>query len=254
MNEIDFLITTLDRYHLLNELIDSIFKFYPNAKVTVADQSRIIDTKFYNKWRWRDLKVLPLPFDCGLSMARNLLVEETERKYKLILEDDFLFTKETRIEGLLELMDVADIAGGSVYRKGIRIPFEHYFEKLGDTIYQRPDGDLFMKYKTVKYKPTGCVLNFFLANSIVFKDTMWYNELKLREHQHFFYRVKSKIVFTDDVRIEDNKKENSKSYKRLKGRDEFWKIALEDLKVKKVQYLSGKVVELEGDKIQHYKL
>lgn len=249
---IDFIITTLDRYHLLDELLFSLFKFYPEAKVTVADQSKVINTKFYNKYSNYDLRVLPLPYDCGLSKARNTLVDETNKPYKLLLEDDFLFTKDTKIELLLKLMNVADIAGGSVYRDGVRIGFEHYFRREGDTIHQVKDGDYYRKYEEIFYKPTGCVLNFALFNSLVFDKTRWYDELKVREHQHFFYRVQDQIVYTDEVKILDNKRGNHPDYKRLKARDEYWKIALDDLGVKRIKYLGGKVVEVEGDKITHY--
>lgn len=254
MHKVDFLVTTLDRYHYLRQLLNSIFKFYPNAKVTVADQSKKIDTDFYNEWKDRDLRVFPLPYDCGLSRARNILVGETKRPYKLILEDDFKFIQETKIENLVKLMDIADIAGGAVGTRHFRIPFEHYFEKTGDAIYQIPDGDHWKRYEGIDYKPTGCVMNFALFKDKVFDETIWDDRLKLREHQHFFYRCKNPIVFTDNVEIRDNKKGNTKEYKALKGRDDFWKIALEDLGVTKFVYLNGQAVELEGDKIYRYKI
>lgn len=253
MKNIDFLITTLDRYELLEELLDSLFYYYPDAKVTVADQSKKIRTEFYNQWPFFDIRVIPLPYDCGLSKARNVLVKETTRKYKLILEDDFLFTKDTSIEKLFKLMRVADIAGGGVYRGGNRLEFEHKFKKIGDTIYQVRDENNYKEFEGIRYKETGCVLNFFLVNSVVFDNVKWYNKLKLREHQHFFYRVKNRIVFTDEVKILDNKGKQSQEYKALKGRDEYWKIALEDLMAKKFKYLSGQCVEIEGDKIVRYR-
>jgi glycosyltransferase involved in cell wall biosynthesis len=253
MEKVDFLITTMDRYNLLEELLDSIFVYYPNAIITIADQSKDINTEFYMKWKDRNLRVFPLPYDCGLSFARNVLVKETKQPYKLILEDDFLFTHDTVIEKMLALVDVGDIIGGAVIKDGRRLKFEHYFKKEFETIYQIPDWDLYEFYNGIKFKKTGCVLNFFLAKEIVFEDTLWHNELKLREHQHFFYRVKNKIVFTPEVKIIDNKKNNSRNYQALKGRDEFWKIALEDLGAKKFKYQNGNCVEIEGDKIIRYR-
>ena len=253
MREVDFIITTMDRYHLLSELLDSIFNFYPDAKVTVADQSQEIDSSFYQKWNLKDLRVLPLPYDCGLSMARNILVEKTDKKYKLLLEDDFLFTKDTKIEKMVSLMRVADVAGGGVYKKDYRIPFEHYFARMGNTIFQVPDGDIYESYEDIKYKQTGCVLNFALFKASVFDDVKWHNGLKLREHQHFFYRLKNRVVFTDDVRIMDNKKGQSREYKALKGRDQFWRIAMQDLGIDKFKYLSGQVVALEEGRVYRYR-
>lgn len=251
MVNIDFCVTTFDRYNLLRQLLDSIFKFYPDAKVTVADQSKEIDWGFYLKW---SLKVLPLGYDCGLSRARNELVKNTSRKYLLLLEDDFLFTEETKIEKMVELMDKGDVVGGAVHKPtGYRIPFEHYFSKIDGTIYQVEDGNVWENYKGTKYKETGCVLNFALFKRIVFGDTLWYNKLKLREHQHFFFRLKHQVVFTPDVKIIDNKGRQPTEYKALKGRDQFWKIALEDLGAKKFKYLSGQVVAIENDKVVRYR-
>lgn len=246
---IDFCITTLDRYAHLEQLIDSIFKYYPNARITVADQSKNIDYHFYMN---REVSLISLPYDCGLSYARNKLVECTKRPYILILEDDFLFTEDTKVEKLLTLSEKYDIIGGGVYRKDYRIPFEFYFEKRGNELWQIPDGDKWQEYKGITYKETGCILNFALFNRRVFKDVQWDNRLKLREHQHFFYRVHKKIAFTDEVKIIDNKGKQSNEYKALKGRDEFWKIAMEDLGITKVIYTSGRVVELEDNLIKRY--
>jgi len=257
MRNVDFLITTLDRYYLLEQLLNSIFKYYPNAKVTVADQSRDIKSSFYNQWSDKDLRVFPLPYDCGLSFARNILVENTDRDYKLLLEDDFKFTEQTDIKKLKKLMDVADIAGGSVYKAKNyqRLPFECYLKKYGKELWQVSDGEKWKKYKGVNYKKTGCVMNFAMFRKNVFYDVKWDNRLKLREHQHFFYRARrKKIVYTDDVRILDNKKgAGHPNYRKMKGRDEFWKIAMEDLGINKVRYINGQVVEWKDDKIWRYK-
>jgi len=253
MKNVDFIITTMDRYDLLRLLLESIFEFYPDAKVTIADQSKIIKSKFYGSYSIFDLRVIPLPYDCGVSFARNYLVKNTKLKYKLLLEDDFLFTEDTKVEKLLSLMDVADIAGGAVYRNGVRLPFEFYFKKENETIYQMPDGNEWEYYNGINHKKTGCVLNFALFNSIVFNDISWYNKLKVIEHQHFFFRCKNKIVFTNEVKIIDNKKRNSDEYKKLRCREYFWKIALDDLGAKKLRYLNGQTVEIDGDKIIRYR-
>lgn len=254
IENVDFLITTMDRYYLLKELLDSIFMFYPQAKVTIADQSNNKEKDFYKQYSEFDVNVKLLQYDCGLSYARNLLVDITERDYILILEDDFLFNKYTRIEWMLILMDRADIVGGAVIRNGKRLKFEHYFEKKNHIITQVDDGDIYLRHESgLQYKNTGCVLNFALFNRCVFDLVKWDARLKLREHQHFFYRVKNRIVFTPDVWIIDNRKTAHPEYKRLKGRDQFWKIALEDLGVKKFKYLNGQCVEIEGDAIARYK-
>lgn len=237
----------MDRYTHLDHLLSSIFKYYPDAKVTVADQSKEIQPSVYDPY---NVKVLPLPYDCGLSHARNTLVAETTEPYLLLLEDDFLFTENTKIENMLTLTDKADIVGGAVYRKDYRIPFEHYFEIKDGVLRHVPDGDHWTEYKGITYKPTGCILNFALFRRQVFDDIMWNRELKLREHQEFFYRARHKdIVFTPDVSIADNKGRQSNAYKKLKARDEFYIPMMESLGIHRIEYLSGQVVELKDGKI-----
>lgn len=307
INKIDIIITTMDRYDRLEMLLDSIYKYYPEAKVTVADQS---DRKEKSSFTWdfyekytteKGLTVLYLNHDCGLSYARNYLIKHTNRPYILLLEDDFLFTEDTKIEKLYELMEISDIAGGGVYQNDIRIPFEFNFEAKGDTLCQVSDGDVWFddmigrwemnpldreyfdsvttfkmktgKYKKksdlwdhlreinrtayfIKYKQTQCILNFFLAKRLVFNDILWYDKLKLAEHQHFFYRLSRetayKVVYTPDVKIVDNKGHQSSHYTALRTRQEFFAESIRDLGFKRLKYLNGRVAEVNGDNIKYY--
>ena len=303
INKIDIIITTMDRYDRLELLLNSIYKFYPEAKVTIADQSKDYNEEFYNNLvntRWNIVKnktescmvithhnykeytpnnnltnIIKLPHDCGLSYARNYLVKHTDKPYILLLEDDFLFTEDTKIEKLYELMDVSDIAGGGVYQNDIRIPFEFNFKENGDTLEQVSDGDEYINLITkmkleaisekglkqsykelVKYKQTQCILNFFLAKRLVFNDILWYDKLKLAEHQHFFYRLSRetdyKVVYTPDVKIIDNKDHQSPHYTALRTRQEFFAESIRDLGFKRLKYLNGRVAEVNGDNIKYY--
>lgn len=248
VKSVDFLITTMDRYDLLDALIRSIYKYYPNANIVVADQSFDFDTEFW--FRYKDVKLLILQPDCGLSYARNMLVSNSFKKYKLILEDDFLFTEKTRLDKMLTLVHQFDVVGGAVKKDGIRIPFEFNFLRKDDTLYQVPDGDDWQRYRGINYKKTSCVMNFAMYKREVFDAIKWDWDLKLREHQDFFYRLSiagGKVVFTPDAEIIDNKSNSpKKSYEALKGRDEFWGVMMRKHGLKKVKYLNGSTVELEN--------
>jgi len=245
---IDFVITTMDRYDRLAELLDSIFQFYPESKITVADQSKIINHQFYKKYK---IDLIILEHDCGLSFARNELIKKTKHsknKYILLLEDDFIFTKKTKIENLLELTDRGDIIGGAVREVGQkhRVFFEFNFEKKGDVLYHTEDHDKFEKKRNITYKRTQCILNFFLAKKEVFEKILWNEKLKISEHQHFFYRIardtEYTVLFTPSVEILHNKTQNPENFQKLRKRQEFNSIFLEDLGFKKVVFLSGVVI------------
>jgi len=70
MRDVTFGITTFGRPELLTNLIRSIYRRYPLARIVVAnngkEQLNVPDS----------VTLLNLPFDCGLSRARNALVDE----------------------------------------------------------------------------------------------------------------------------------------------------------------------------------
>lgn len=76
-----FIIHTFKRPDCLSRLLESIKEYYPNTPVIVYDDSE---------------------FDRGLSWGRNHLVSQVKTKYFLLLDDDFVFTNETKIERLVE--------------------------------------------------------------------------------------------------------------------------------------------------------
>jgi hypothetical protein len=74
-----------------------------------------------------NMRLIELPFDSGVSEGRNRLIRETQRPFLLILDDDYCFTENTRIEQMLDraLSDrCAGIVGGLVIDvfKGRRVP------------------------------------------------------------------------------------------------------------------------------------
>jgi glycosyltransferase involved in cell wall biosynthesis len=245
--KVDIIITAFERNHLLVRLINSIRKKYPEAYITVADQSR-------EKFRTEDKKVrvIDMPFDCGLSKARNELIKETERPYVLLLEDDFIFREDTDIEKMLILLEAfpeAGVVGGRVLQLGYPILFEFKFRKEGETLYQVPDGEEWKEYQGIKYKKTGCVTNFALFRRELFKDVQWDDRLKLREHTDFYYRLEQTnwdVLLTNEVKIDDGKERGwpNKEYRDFKARDDFWAIVLKKHGLKKVKYLNGYCIKL----------
>lgn len=266
MQKVDFLITSYLRWELLEKCIDSIFQFYPQAKVYVADQSGSWGFPVYLLKKYdKKVQFFMLPEDCGLSYARNYLVKNSRRPYKLILEDDFVFTEETKIEKMVEIMEyvTCSVIGGSVYIADQRLPFEFNFKKIGDELHQVSDGDNWQEKEGLKYKYTQCVLNFTLFKKEVFDDIIWDEELKLREHQDFFYRLTKtphKVVFMPDIKIVDNKRnwridkddERVKKYKEDKGRDEYMLKMMRKHGIKKIKHIGG--MEVFIDNINNNKL
>lgn len=268
-DDVDFLITTFKRKEYLERLLFSIAEFYPQAKIFIADQNERFDVKYY-KDLWNRLfdagivhkpSALAIGFDAGISKSRNRLIEETSGKYKLILEDDFIFREETDIENMMDLLEMDEkigIVGGAMKQNNKIVHFEFKLEIIDGVLYQRDDGNDIKEFKGIEYKETDCVLNFALMRNEMFdKKIKWDNDLKTTEHTDFFLRIKKspwKVIYTHDVIIGHDHKENSPEYQKMRDRREFLVLMMYKHKLKKLQYLNGHVYELDGANIKQYKI
>lgn len=260
---VDFCITTFERPKALERLLISIAKFYPMANVYVADQSKVFDRVFYKKLRRqiqgagliKRLSIDQLPYDCGLSYARNFLVSRTPNKYKLILDDDFEFTTETDIGKFVRILDdfkEVGVVGGLVKQNGVDVNFEFNLEIKDKTIHHQADGNRWKDHNGIKYKRTGCVLNFALFRAELLNQVRWDNNLKVTEHTDFYLRLKKTswhIFYTPDVVVDHPPVERSKEYKELRQRDTFLIMMFKKHGVNRMKYLNGQVYELEGDSV-----
>ena len=207
--DITILIKTNDRYVCLNRLLKSIFKFYPNIKVMIADDGKIkYKEKILKKYAKYDIDYYCLKNDSGLSKGRNFLLNKTKTKHFLLCDDDFVFDKKTNIELCLEKIKEKklDILGGYIRNYKIITNFKDkiilFIQKI--LRYELPtnyignikvDGAVFKAnyfiHSFPSYQKTDIVLNFFIAKTESVKAMGgWDDQLKLQEHTEFFYRAK----------------------------------------------------------------
>lgn len=128
---IDIGIKSFLRPKALLRLLRSIRTYYPSVTITVCDDgglSQSRDDESRNCMTIIDsdphTTLVELPFDSGVSAGRNALVERTSRSYILFLDDDFVFTADTRLARMLGRMEedstlgvvagqCIDVAGGA---------------------------------------------------------------------------------------------------------------------------------------------
>lgn len=258
MLPIDFLVTTIKRPNCIERLLDSLQKFYPNAKVTVADQNKEPHWDIYENY---DINVLDLPYDCGLSKARNEMLKVTSEPYVLILDDDFVFDKRTRIGKLLKIIKTdpkIGVVGGQTERRGSGWGFTHEWEIDDDTIRQVDDGDNWQEIKGIKCKETASVINFALMRREMFNDVKWDNRLKLVEHSDFYLQLREtdwKVYYVPEV-ICQTIKSRDRDYLRMRRRKKFFKTFFKKWGVKRMINTSGRVKEwdFEKDKLKTYRV
>jgi len=259
--QIDFCITTFKRPHAVRRLMLSIAQYYPNANVYVADQNETFDRTFYKSlqrelWEAGLVKrpcIEHLKYDIGLSAARNHLVTTTPNKYKLILDDDMVVTDRTDIAkfvSVLESAPRAGVVGGTVEQLGTEVHFEFTIEKRGDTLYHVADKTNWKSHNGIRYRKTGCVLNFALFHKDVFNYVRWDERLKVTEHLDFYIRMQKapySVYYVPDVVIDHPPVERSPDYKELRQRPEFLAYMLRKHGARRVKYLNGQVTELQED-------
>ncbi|KAM3923742.1 zinc finger protein 281 [Leptodactylus fuscus] len=174
---------TFLRYDKLRILLKSIRQYYPDMKVIVADDN---DTP--EKIDDPNVEQYIMPFAKGWFAGRNLAVSQVTTKYFLWVDDDFVFTNETIIEKMVDVLEATDLdlVGGDV--AGNHFSFTLIFEEGGK------DGDcLHWKkgtYHTIPGFPhcsmSGGVVNFFLAHTDRILGVGFDPKLSRVAHTEFF--------------------------------------------------------------------
>ncbi|XP_060776213.1 beta-1,4 N-acetylgalactosaminyltransferase 1 isoform X1 [Neoarius graeffei] len=91
---------TFLRYNKLQDLIDSIRLYYPTVTIVIADDSenpRVVSGPYIEHYI--------MPFGKGWFAGRNLAVSQVTTKYVLWVDDDFIFTANTKLEKLVNVLE-----------------------------------------------------------------------------------------------------------------------------------------------------
>lgn len=262
MNEVDYCVTTMDRPQALERLLLSVAARDPDASIYVADQSRQFDPVAHERLAERlcaeGLQRRPtihrLPFDCGVSAGRNHLIESTSGKYKLSLDDDFVFTGQTDIGAFVRLLEAhprAGAVGGCVTRNGQVRNVGTCFERRGASLNQLTPKASLAEYAGIQFQQTDCVPLFVLMRAELFTHLRWDPDLKTGgQHFDFFLRMKETpytVLYTPDVTVDHPPVEASSNYRQLRQRGEFLRQMLIKHELTRLKTQSGAVFELRSD-------
>ncbi|XP_048470574.1 beta-1,4 N-acetylgalactosaminyltransferase 2-like isoform X3 [Rhincodon typus] len=187
-NDISSLVTittkTFLRYHKLRILIDSIRRFYPNMMIIIADDSEVPE-----KIEGPHIEQYIMPFAKGWFAGRNLAASQVTTKYLLWVDEDFLFTKDTKVEKLVEVLENTnlDVVGASV--NGNQFQFKLWYEKGndddGDCLFSKP-GSFHALDGFPNCHLTSVVVNFFLAKTSKILSVGFDPRLARVAHPEFF--------------------------------------------------------------------
>ncbi|XP_039680342.1 beta-1,4 N-acetylgalactosaminyltransferase 2-like isoform X2 [Perca fluviatilis] len=177
---------TFLRYPQLKVLLSSIRRFYSNIEVVIADDS--FEPEHITGEHIRQYFMPPAQ---GWFAGRNLAVSQVTTKYFLWVDDDFLFTENTKIEKLVEVMEAVpelDVLGGTVQGNQFyfSLLYEEGEEMEGGCLYRKSQG----KFQSLPGYPqcflASGVVNFFLARTDAIQKVGFDPKLQRVAHSEFF--------------------------------------------------------------------
>ncbi|XP_051797455.1 beta-1,4 N-acetylgalactosaminyltransferase 1-like [Acanthochromis polyacanthus] len=198
---------TFLRYDKLNILLKSIRQFYRNITVIIAD-----DSLEPEKVTGENIQHYIMPPAQGWFAGRNLAISQVTTKYFVWVDDDFQFTKDTKLEKFMEVMEAIpelDVVGGSV--QGGQLSFILEYEE-GEEM----DGGC-LKRKMTNFHPlpgypqcslASGVVNFFMARTDSALKVGFDPKLLRVAHSEFFMDGLGSLLVAScpDVHIEHQPK------------------------------------------------
>lgn len=198
---IAILITTFLRDNLLYKNLHLIVENYPkNCIILIADQGYTNDIKAKEISYYKSqipLEYYQLPFDCGLSYARNFLIKKAydmNIPFILMSADSIQFTQQYNFElhlNTLRLNPNLGIIGFEL--NGSKCPWEFLMEITPTGVLMK-SSTVFIEQNTIKYKQVDICRNIFLAKTSTILD-LYDNEMKLCEHELAFLEYKRRNYF-----------------------------------------------------------
>ena len=221
MKDTCVMITTFLRDDALFNCVKSIRKFYPDVTIFIADTGHESKAKdnFCSKYKCELIKAA---YDSGVCIARNEGFEKIPDRYKyvFICEDDIIFTKDTKLEVLRDVLQKrrqVGIVGGALKKvrnyERKKQSYEASLRIEGNTIYiEKVEKPQWRKLGSARYFYCNIITNVFLMRREIWKQIKWDERYRTTpEHTDYFlllkYNTDWKIAFTDSVKMEHHVQE-----------------------------------------------
>ena len=231
-NKIGIIITTFMRDELLFKSIESLLaNKLDNFQLIIVDQGNETIEKYISH---RNIRYYNVPFNSGLSYCRNYGVQKAKEigcDYCLIASDSFLFNESIKkINNLVNILEDTDYdligfeLSGCVCDWEAKLnliegqDFELDFieknknnclkfltEATQSSEWKNEDGSPALIGDVINMWNCDIMRNIFIAKTETLLDVKWDNNLKLGEHEDFFWRYKEadyKCGWTDYINAE----------------------------------------------------
>jgi hypothetical protein len=243
---IAILITTFLRDNLLYKTLQTIVDFKPdNCIVLIADQGYADSEKDITIDYFKSqipLEFYKLPFDCGLSYARNYLVQkahEMQIPYCLLSADSIQFTQKYNFNPMIQFLALDEKRGLIGFDlENSKCNWEYLMEITPKGIkFSYSDKEYF--FGNIKLTKVDICRNIFLAKTHTLLN-LWNPEYKLGEHELAFLDYKERgyeVYWTDAYLFKKISGRNNEEYETYRKRQNDY------LKLVKQKYnMSGWVI------------
>jgi len=237
--KIAILITTFLRDSLLFKTLQTIVDNYTNNCIVLiadqgyADKEKDITIDYYKSQI--PLEYYRIPFDSGLSFARNFLVQkavEMNVPYSLLGADSIQFTSPYNFQPFIDFLEQDNKRGIIGFDLlGSKCPWEFNVE-VNPTGIKLLTSTEFLEYNNIRYKKIDICRNIFLAKTNTLLK-LWDEEMKLCEHELAFLEYKKRdyeVYWTDSIsfkKISTNTSDEYQTYrKRLQDYQKLFKQKL----------------------------
>ena len=202
-SNVTFIFKSFERQNQAKALYKNIRKYYPGARVVIADDSsRPLALEGEN------LHVIQMPFNSGLSRGLNMALAEVKTPFLMRMDDDELLTRRFDIAGELRFLfshpdiDLVGIPCIDALRcpslKKSILPYYKISMKEAPLPLKVPHGTRIDANHVV----LGKVPNILLARTESIRKVGWDDNIRMIDHDDFFFRaagVLVSVISTDSI-------------------------------------------------------
>ena len=240
MPNVAILVTTFLRDKLMYDTIQSIVDNYTNdCMVLIADQGYRDDEKSstYDYFVSQiNCEVHYLPFDCGISAARNFLIsraKELDIPFCLMLADSLQFTSVYNFDSIEEFLNSDEkyaLVGFTDIGRKAKWEYDLYVDKKGIHFV---DTNNMVQFNELVFKKIDICNNVFLAKTDAILN-LYDNEMKLCEHELSFIELKKRgyqCFYTDSIKFKHVSRVNDEYDEYRKRFGDYQKLLRQKLNI-----------------------
>ena len=197
---VTFIYKSFERQYMAKRLFKSIQKYFPGARVIIADDSEkplFINSEY--------AKVIQLPFNSGLSFGLNRALEKVKTKYTMKLDDDELLTPLSKIYDqvkFLENNNNIDLCAIQALSAPFDLEPQNMAKAYKKFSMRNAPRRLLVSHWTRIGKNhiiSAKVPNVFLARTDKYKAIGYDDNIRMIDHHEFFYRAAGVLVSAMDT-------------------------------------------------------